>query len=61
MRTNSISVDSPSSREITCFQTIYDYALAGCKTESDRIILQHCAKPVEKLLIKEALARKENE
>jgi hypothetical protein len=59
MGANSVKVDSPSSREITCFQTIWLYAMRGCRTESDKAILRACAKPVEALLVKDALGRKD--
>jgi hypothetical protein len=54
MSTNEIKVISPSSREITCFQTIYSYALAACRDDSDIEILKACAKPIEKILVQEA-------
>jgi hypothetical protein len=48
---------TPSSKEITCWQTVYLFALHACKDDSEEAILKSCSKPIENLLIKDAMSK----
>lgn len=61
VKVREVTVISPSSKEINCFQTICEYAWYGCKDkdEGDRIILRKCINIVGELLVKDALNKGE--